>query len=77
MGAKDPSKKLTPKRATEIMALVCFEEGHKRFTNDCYMDVSTNKKPKIKHSDIVEKFEIKTFFSCTNSSTVKGVFEEN
>ena len=49
--------------AAEIMALIGTEEGHKKFPNDRYMDVSTNGKPIFKYSDLVEKFEIKSFLS--------------
>ena len=76
LGAKDESKKLTPERAAEVMSLVGTEEGQKRYPNDPFMRVSSNGNPIFSISELVEKYEIKSFFSRTNSVAVKTMFKE-
>jgi hypothetical protein len=75
LGAKSESKKLTPERAAELMALVGTTEGQQRYPNDPYMAASQNGKPLFTVSQLIEKYEIKSFFSRTNSTAVKKMFQ--
>ena len=58
------------------MSLVGTEEGQKRYPNDPFMRVSSNGNPIFSISELVEKYEIKSFFSRTNSVAVKTMFKE-
>ena len=74
-GAKGESKKLTPEIAAELMSLV-GAEGQNIYPNGPFMRVSINGNPCFTISEPVEKYEIKSFFLCTNSVVVKTMFKE-
>jgi hypothetical protein len=76
LGAKNEAKKLTAERAAEIMALVGTAEGQKRYPHDPCMSVTCTGTPTFARSELVEKWEIKSFFSRTNSVAVKNMFTE-
>ena len=58
------------------MALVGTAEGQKRYPQDPYMSVTSTGTPTFARSELVEKWEIKSFFSRTNSVAVKKMFTE-
>ena len=75
LGAKDDSKKLTAEKAAEIMTIVGTKEGEKRFPNEGYMKQTESGHAFFSRAEWIEKYEIKSFFSKTNSDAVKQVFK--
>ena len=71
---KIKSKKITCKRAAELMVLVGTSEGQRMFPDDPYKEVSFDGRPKFNHSQLIEQYEIKSFFSLTRSLALKNIF---
>jgi hypothetical protein len=69
------SKKVTAEKAAELMKIVGTEEGQKRFPNEPFMAKSTTGVPVFSRFEWIEKYEIQSFFSKTNSDAVKEAFK--
>ena len=54
------------------MKLVGTEEGQKLYPKEKYTQKSTNRKPVSKRSEMIERYEIKSFFSRSKGDNVKN-----
>ena len=70
-GKKNKNQKLQPERAAELMGLVGTVEGQRRFPRDPFMKANDDGKPTVSRAELVEKYEIKSFVSKTNSEVNK------
>ena len=58
------------------MTIVGTKEGEKRFPNEAYMKQTESAHAFFSRAEWIEKYEIKSFFSKTNSDPVKQVFKQ-
>ena len=72
MRYKDIHQKLSGKWAAFLMKLVGTEEGQKLYPKEKYTQKSANRKPVFKRSELIEKYEIESFFSRTKGDNVKN-----
>jgi hypothetical protein len=71
LGLKNINQKLTSEKAAAVMKVVGTAEGAKMFPHESYMACSADGKPRFARSELVEKYEIKSFFSRTRSVNTK------
>ena len=57
------------------MTIVGTKEGEKRFPNEGYMKQTESGHAFFSRAEWIEKYEIESFFSKTNSDAVKQVFK--
>jgi hypothetical protein len=71
LGQTNINRKLTAEKAAEVMKLVGTTKGAKRFPEEAYMKCSADGKPAFFRSELIEKYEIKSFFSRTKAEIMK------
>ena len=71
LGLKNINQKLTAEKAAALMKVVGTEEGAKLYPKDKYMAKAKDGKPLFSRSELIEKYEIKSFFSRAKGDNVK------
>jgi hypothetical protein len=65
LGYKDINQKLSGEKAALFRKIVGTQEGERLYPKEKYLQKSADGKPVFKRSELIEKYEIKAFFSRT------------
>ena len=77
LGLKNINQKLTAEKAAALMKVVGTEEGAKLYPKDKYMAKAKDGKPLFSRSELIEKHEIKSFFSRAKGDNVKKAVKDS
>lgn len=77
LGKKDANRKITAEKAADVMRVVGTNVGHQMFPDEPYMRPTPTDEAKFFRHDLIEKYEIKSFFSRKKSEIMKDLARMN